>query len=517
MDARKTYYRFVILFFTCLLTFGSYFCFDMPSVLQKQLERAESDGGLGLSGTQYNLLYAIYAWTNAVMVLLAGFMIDKLGNRFGLFLFSFMCVLGSSVFSLGATFNLFPIMLLGRLIFGTGNGSLTVVQNRVSTFWFKGKELALAFGFTLSFSRLGSVLNFLLTDRYAQSLWPDNPKEQVVNALWTGSLLCGLGFVSAAVTASLDERGMEQLGRTESTAANARRVNVRDIFKFSLLYWLVALAIMFFYNGIFAFIADASLFIQDKYGFSADTSSIIAGGVYDVSLVLAPFCGLLVDCAGRRGVLILLCLLLTVPVFALLAFTCVYPLIPILWLGMTYSIGASSLWPSIPLIVPLQLVGTAMGVATTVQMVGIGICNIVVGKLEDLNRSHQPDSTPAFDWLSNTTSNYGECSDKKPSTTFLTDTLTKAEAPVPDRNWTYIMIFLFGNIIVGVVVAIFLNIRDAQTGFVLNRSRAGRQAPETSDSGRAEDVDSSEESDDDETAKLLPNIPFDGRDTQPIN
>ncbi len=28
-----------------------------------------------------------------------------------------------------------------------------------------------------------------------------------------GSLLCGLGFVSAAVTASLDERGMEQLGR----------------------------------------------------------------------------------------------------------------------------------------------------------------------------------------------------------------------------------------------------------------------------------------------------------------
>ncbi len=67
------------------------------------------------------------------------------------------------------------------------------------------------------------------------------------------------------------------------------------------------------------------------------------------------------------------------------------------------------------------------------------------------------------DWLSNTTSNYGECSDKKPSTTFLTDTLTKAEAPVPDRNWTYIMIFLFGNIIVGVVVAIFLNIRDAQT------------------------------------------------------
>ena len=31
-------YRFVILFFTCMMTFGSYFCFDMPSVLQSQFQ-----------------------------------------------------------------------------------------------------------------------------------------------------------------------------------------------------------------------------------------------------------------------------------------------------------------------------------------------------------------------------------------------------------------------------------------------------------------------------------------------
>lgn len=38
-----------------------------------------------------------------------------------------------------------------------------VVQNRITAFWFRDKELAMAFGFTLAFSRLGSVLNFLLT------------------------------------------------------------------------------------------------------------------------------------------------------------------------------------------------------------------------------------------------------------------------------------------------------------------------------------------------------------------
>ena len=31
-------YRFIVLFFTCLMTFGSYFCFDMPSVLQAQFQ-----------------------------------------------------------------------------------------------------------------------------------------------------------------------------------------------------------------------------------------------------------------------------------------------------------------------------------------------------------------------------------------------------------------------------------------------------------------------------------------------
>lgn len=37
------------------------------------------------------------------------------------------------------------------------------MQNRITSFWFSRKELALAFGVTLAFSRLGSVLNFFLT------------------------------------------------------------------------------------------------------------------------------------------------------------------------------------------------------------------------------------------------------------------------------------------------------------------------------------------------------------------
>ncbi|XP_075908648.1 uncharacterized protein LOC116954658 isoform X1 [Petromyzon marinus] len=238
LSPHKAYYRFVVLFFNCLLTFGSYFCFDMPSVLQDQFQAntscpqnssAHANGsascveGLGMSPQQYNLLYAIYAWTNAVVVIAAGFLIDKLGNRVGVFLFSLLCVLGSATFALGSHFGgtgyMLPIMLGGRLLFGSGNGSLTIVQNRITAFWFKGKELALAFGLTLAFSRLGSVLNFFLTQRAEAQFglqW----------TLWGGALLCALGFVAAVVVSVLDRVGTRQLGLEGSVRQESKRVQV---------------------------------------------------------------------------------------------------------------------------------------------------------------------------------------------------------------------------------------------------------------------------------------------------
>lgn len=41
----------------------------------------------------------------------------------------------------------------------------------------------------------------------------------------------------------------------------------------------------------------------------------------------------------------------------------------------------ASMWPSIPLVVPQATLGTAMGLATSVQMVGIGVSNLVVGQI----------------------------------------------------------------------------------------------------------------------------------------
>ncbi|XP_016314212.1 major facilitator superfamily domain-containing protein 1 [Sinocyclocheilus anshuiensis] len=458
--AEQAYYRFVVLFFNCMLTFGSYFCFDIPSVLQEQFQgnltcpngtvsnsTANGTGacveGLGMTPQEYNLLYAIYAWTNAVVVIMAGFLIDKLGNRFGVFLFSFLTVLGSAIFALGSHFKgttyLLPLMLTGRLLFGSGNGSLTIVQNRITAFWFRGKELALAFGLTLAFSRLGSVLNFFLTQRFESQYgmqW----------TLWGGTFLCVLGFLSAVTVSVLDKMGMKQLGLDGVIQEESRKVRVQDVKRLSLRYWLLVLTIMFFYNGIFPFIADASKFIQDKYsGYSQKEAAYIAGAVYDSSLVLSAAVGILIDYVGLRGVFAGLCAVLTLPVFGLLAFTFVPPLISTIWLGITYSFAAASMWPSIPLVVPQATLGTAMGLATSVQMIGIGISNLVVGQILGTKSS---------------------------------------DVKIPLWRWQYMMIFMLANTISCIVTSTILNIVDYRQGSTLNKTTkrsAAQSAPAQTD------------------------------------
>lgn len=468
MDPSRAPYRFLVLFFNCMLTFGSYFCFDMPSVLQDDFTNSENctnvttgnvshqvcdcDGCLGMSDNDYNLLYAIYAWTNALVVIGAGFLIDKLGNRLGVFLFSFLCVLGSCTFAAGAflkgTSYLLPVMLLGRLLFGSGNGSLTIVQNRITAYWFKNKELALAFGITLAFSRLGSVLNFFLTQSFKDV-------HGLPWTLWGGAMLCGLGFICALVVSFLDKMGVRALGDEDNLKMQSKKLKVTDIKHFSLSYWLLALAIMFFYNGVFPFVADASKFIHLKYHMDPKVSAYIAGAVYDVSMVLSPFLGGIIDVIGKRGILALLCSLLTIPLFGLLAFTTVYPLVCTLWLGVTYSFAAASLWPSIPLVVSQATVGTAMGLTTSIQMIGIGISNLIVGQILGKNDKDQ-------------------------------------DADQTLRRWKFVMIFLLANSLACVATTTFLNINDKRKGGILNISRKERQQQEFEKSIKQKDEDDEE-------------------------
>jgi len=76
---------------------------------------------------------------------------------------------------------------------------------RPQTVFFKGKELALAFGITLTASRAGSVLNFFI------SPWLDNVMGYRF-VFWLGTGLCGLSFLASLLYLFL-EKNAEKYGR----------------------------------------------------------------------------------------------------------------------------------------------------------------------------------------------------------------------------------------------------------------------------------------------------------------
>ena len=55
--------------------------------------------------------------------------------------------LGQVIFALGGLLDTYPLMQIGRFVFGIGGESLAVAQNTYAVSWFKGKELNMVFGF----------------------------------------------------------------------------------------------------------------------------------------------------------------------------------------------------------------------------------------------------------------------------------------------------------------------------------------------------------------------------------
>lgn len=112
-------------------------------------------------------MYTVYSLPNMVLPLFGGVFLDKVGIRAGLILFTVILTFGQLIFAFGVNAELYWLALLGRFVFGLGGECMTVAQSTIVSQWFKGKELAFAFGLNLSISRLGSTLNGLIEPSYA--------------------------------------------------------------------------------------------------------------------------------------------------------------------------------------------------------------------------------------------------------------------------------------------------------------------------------------------------------------
>jgi MFS family permease len=102
---------------------------------------------------------------------------------------------------------------------------------------------------------------------------------------------------------------------------------------------------------------------------------------YIISACLSPFLGGFVDRFGMRAVIATLAPAVLIVVHLLLAETTVSPIGPMVGQGIAYSAFAAVIWPSVPLVVQLKLIGLGYGVITSIQNAGLAFFPLIVAAI----------------------------------------------------------------------------------------------------------------------------------------
>ncbi|EOB13361.1 Major facilitator superfamily domain-containing protein 1 [Nosema bombycis CQ1] len=177
--------RYKVLLLSSLIWMGLCFVYDIPAALNTMINYGK------YKNDEYKLtiLYSVYALPNIILPLAFGWASTLNASIVS----SFLCCLvfiGHLIFTIGISKTSFKIMILGRFLLGIGGESLSVIQNKMISCEFKGKDLSFAMGTFSSIARMGSILNFAITPYLGHHFSPSIPCLIGIILTFNGTLLC---------------------------------------------------------------------------------------------------------------------------------------------------------------------------------------------------------------------------------------------------------------------------------------------------------------------------------------
>src|ERR1700680_4301029 len=98
-----------------------------------------------------------------------------------------------------------------------------------------------------------------------------------------------------------------------------------------------------------------------------------------VAMITTPLFGLWVDRIGKRALLMMFGSLLLIPVYLMMAYTQISLYVPMAMMGVAFSLIPAVMWPSVAYIVDQSKLGTAYGLMTMIQNIGLLGLNLVIG------------------------------------------------------------------------------------------------------------------------------------------
>ncbi len=133
----------------------------------------------------------------AVLVLAGGLFLDWRGSRTGAVLFCLLALIGHLIFTAAIHSHSYIGAVLGRVIFGLGQGSSVVAQGKIAAHWFVGRELTLAIGVSESVHNASGWFAKLPVSEWFGNYYA---------ALWVGVGACALSLIAALLYFKIDRR-----------------------------------------------------------------------------------------------------------------------------------------------------------------------------------------------------------------------------------------------------------------------------------------------------------------------
>ncbi len=389
--------RWLMLILISGMMFATYWFYDFFSPL-KDLMIKELD----ITSSQFGTIISATTWANAFgMIIVGGVFLDRFGIRLAAVVFGLLTTLGAGIVALGASDAITTdpgtkiwVMVVGRLLFGSGLEISCVVITRTCVKWFKGHELAMAMAINVGFGRLGSFLAINLSRGIAEAT--------ISPAVNLAAGLVGAGFLMLMAYLVFDvkiDRQIEAEGQED------------EPFRFSDLLALItnrsfifiALLCVAFYSAVFPFIQYAPDLLVNKFGFTDEMPSLVGLGFWEKAriyltngskvasfiplgtILFTPIFGFFVDRRGKAATIMIAGGVLLI--FAHLSLSVFNSVVlgyaGLLSLGIAFSLVPAAMWPSVAKIVAENRLGTAYATMFTIQNWGLGTFFWGIGKVLD--------------------------------------------------------------------------------------------------------------------------------------
>ncbi|HEX3398048.1 MAG TPA: MFS transporter [Steroidobacteraceae bacterium] len=363
--------RWCVLALAAIAVSSSYYEDDVIGPIADLLHRQR-----GFNQSQLGMLNGVISIPNVALALISGLLIDRLGPARVAFWCAVIGVLGAALTAIGEPYEL---MVVGRFIFGISEGAIFIALVAGLAQWFPRSGIALATALYLSLARVGSYAVDTST-AWAHPLYEGGWQPP----LWLGTAITAIGLGAASVYYWLDLRYRPR----SSDSVTVEQIKWGQLLNFDLSYWYI-LALHVLYAAVFFPFRTTYVieYFQHAKGLTLQQAGVANSWVFFAAIFATPFFGLLADRLGHRALMLTFGTLLLSLTFVVLGLTDLNLWVSTVMMGISFSLVPAVIWPATTLIVEPRRLGTALGLITLIQALGMAASNLAAGWLADQARA----------------------------------------------------------------------------------------------------------------------------------